>query len=154
METADRPEDTAEGEGMMLVFRIMEQAFGLPVHWVHEIIDPIAVTVLPRAPEHAPGLINVRGAIVPLIDIRNRLRIPARAGGAGRLIVLELPVAGIPTRLAIETDAVDGVVDLPSGETEPIPDLGARWPPDYIAGIARTERGLVVLLAAETLFRP
>lgn len=144
----------ADQDGMMLVFRINGQNFALPVHMVHEIIDPIAATHLPHAPEHAPALINVRGAIVPLIDIRKRLSLSDDRQGAGRLIVLELPVTGTPTRLAIETDAVESVLDLPIDETEPIPDLGARWPHEFVRGISRSDCGLVVLLAADTLFRP
>lgn len=140
---------------MLLIFRLSGEAFAIAVTWVHEILDPIAVTVVPNAAAFAPALVNVRGAIVPLIDIRQRLRMaPVTPGATARLIVLELPVSGVPTRLAIMTDAVEEVAETDLSVLESIPDLGARWPEHYVRGVARIGDGLAILLDTETLFRP
>lgn len=140
---------------MVLIFRLSGEAFAISVSRVHEILDPIPVTVVPNATAFAPALVNVRGAIVPLIDIRHRLRMPAAVpGSTARLVVLELPVGGVPTRLAIMTDAVEEVVETDLAILENIPDLGARWPEHHVQGVARIGDGLAVLLNTDNLFCP
>jgi len=140
---------------MVLIFRLSGDTFALPVGTVHEILDPMPVTPVPNAPAFAPALINVRGAIAPLIDIRQRLQMPAAlAEPQARLIVLELPVNGAQTRLAMMADAVEQVIETDLAAIEPLPELGARWPEQYVTGIARHGDGLVILLDTETLFRP
>jgi purine-binding chemotaxis protein CheW len=148
------PAAPAEPE-MLLIFRLSGEAFAISVAWVHEILDPMPTTAVPNAPAFAPALINVRGAIAPLIDIRQRLRMPPAAPAAdARVIVLELPVAGAPTRLAIMADAVEEVIEADTAALETIPELGARWPEQFVKGVARRGETLVVLLETETLFRP
>jgi len=148
------PQTTARPD-MMLIFRLSGEAFAIPVGCVHEILDPIPMAPVPNAPAFAPALVNVRGTIAPLIDIRQRLRMPAATPGpAARLIVLELPVLGTSTRLAILGDAVEEVIEVDLAALEPVPDLGARWPEQYVQGIARHGDGLVILLNPQTLFQP
>ena len=145
----------APSREMVLVFRLMGEAFALSVSCVHEILDPIPRTVVPNAPAFAPALVNVRGAIVPLIDIRCRLDMPAAPDGApSRLIALELPVAGVPTRLAIVCDSVEEVIEADTAALEAVPNLGARWPEIFVKGVVRHGGELVILLETETLFRP
>jgi purine-binding chemotaxis protein CheW len=155
-ETPARP--AGEGAQTLLVFDLSGEAFALPVTAIHEVIDPLPVTPVPNAPAHAPGLINVRGIVSPVVDVRLRLRMPARrdagAGKAGRFIVLELPVAGTLTRIAIGADSVHEVIEADTARLETIPELGARWPEAYVSGVARHNGALVVLLDPETLFAP
>lgn len=152
-ELTDRPfEDDAD---MVLIFRLSGDVFALPVSAVHEILDPIPMTLVPNATAFAPALINVRGSIAPLIDIRQRLRMPAvPADDAARVIVLNLLVGGAATRLAIMADAVEEVIEADLAALEPVPELGACWPEQYVSGVARHGDGLVILLNTETLFRP
>jgi purine-binding chemotaxis protein CheW len=150
-----QPGDDAQ---TMLVFGLSGEAFALPVSTIHEVIDPLPVTPVPNAPPHAPGLINVRGIVTPMVDVRLRLRMPqgAARGGmeAARIIVLDLPVAGVPTRVAIEADAVHEVLELEQSRLAVIPELGSRWPAAFVRGVARHDDRLVVLLAPDTLFAP
>lgn len=140
---------------MVLIFRLSGEAFAVSVSWVHEILDPIPVAAVPNASAFAPGLVNVRGSVAPLLDIRHRLCMPPVAAGAhARIIVLELPVNGAPTRLAIMADAVEEVIEADLTALEAVPELGARWPEQYVSGVARHGGDLVVLLNTETLFRP
>jgi len=140
---------------MVLIFRLSGEAFAISVSRVHEILDPIPVTEVPNTSAFAPALVNVRGAIVPLIDIRQRLRMqPERPSTSTRLVVLELPVAGIPTRLAIMTDAVEEVAETDISALEPIPDLGSRWPEQYVSGVIRHGSDLAIFLDTENLFCP
>lgn len=140
---------------MILTFRLYGERFALTVTHVNEILDPIEQTLVPNADPFSPSLINVRGAVAPLIDIRHRLGIPpATPDGKERIVVLDLPVGDQLTRLAILVDAVDEVIEADRNSLESIPELGARWPADYIEGIARNGEDLVVLLNPATLFDP
>lgn len=140
---------------MLLIFRISGEAFALSVNAVFEILDAMPATRVPNAPEFVSDLINVRGTIAPLINLRRRLNMPQAGQGSGsRVIVLELPVAGQPTRLAILADGVDEVIEVASGSFEPIPELGARWPEAFIRGVCTHRDRLVVMLEPETLFAP
>jgi purine-binding chemotaxis protein CheW len=144
------PDDRAQ---MILIFRLCGEDFALPVTCVHEILDPLPVTRLPGAPDHAPGLVNVRGTVVPLCDARQRLRMSC-AGLQGRMIVIELPIANEVTRLALFAESVDEVMETDAGTLTAIPELGARWPARFVRGVARRHGGIVVLLNPETLFAP
>ena len=140
---------------MVLIFTLSGEAFAISVSAVHEILDPIPATRVPNASAFAPGLINVRGAIAPLIDVRQRLRMPpATSSAEARVIVLELPVGGAPPRLAILADGVEEVIEADLAALEAVPELGARWPEQFVKGVAHREDGLVILLDTETLFRP
>lgn len=154
---APDPEDSL-AEQTLLVFGLSGESFALPVTTIHEVIDPLPVTRVPNAPAHAPGLINVRGIVTPVVDVRLRLRMPERREDetrrAGRIIVLELPVGGVRTRVAIRADAVHEVIEAQSAQLEALPDLGARWPSQFVKGVARHDGALVVLLEPETLFAP
>ncbi len=140
---------------MLLIFQLSGEFFALPVNAVFEILDAIPATRVPNAPDHVRELINVRGSIVPLLDIRRRLQMPC--SGKTRpvwIIVLELSVAGQPTRLAILVDSVEEVIEVDGANFEPIPELGARWPETFIRGVCTHRGSLVVLLDPETLFVP
>ncbi len=154
-ETRSKPPSDGEQIETMLILRLSGEAFGLSVSMVHEIMDPIPVTPVPRAPAFAPALINVRGAVVPLVDIRTRLRmVPSRKTASARIVVLDAPAEDGTIRLAILADAVEEVIEVRLSELEPIPDLGAPWPKAYVLGVTRHRDEIIVLLNPETLFRP
>lgn len=148
------PRPSADQTQMILIFRLCGEDFALPVTCVHEILDPLPVTRLPGAPDHAPGLVNVRGTVVPLCDARHRLRMPAQEGPGGRMIVIELPIADEATRLALRADSVEEVIETDLAALTAVPELGARWPARFLRGVARRNGGIVVLLDPETLFQP
>jgi len=151
-----RPELPAVAQPqMMLIFTLSGERFALSVDWVHEILDPISRTEVPFAPPFAPALINVRGTVAPLIDIRQRLQMkPSPGTQEARVIVLEIPVDGLPVKLAMLADSVDEVFETDGSPPEMLPELGARWPARYIRGVARHGGDLVILLNTETLFLP
>jgi purine-binding chemotaxis protein CheW len=140
---------------VLLTFRIEGELFGLPVSQIQEILDPIEPTDVPLAAPHAPALFNVRGVIVPSFDLRHCLRIrPLPEGAEYRIVVIDVVVAGAPTKLAIAADSVEAVVEIAPESVTPLPPLGSTWPDEFIAGVAHLGDDLVVLLDSETLFNP
>lgn len=145
----------ATGPQTLLTFGLMGELFGIAVAHVQEIIDPLPTIHVPGASDFARGLVNVRGSVVPVVDLRQRLRMPERSEtGDSRLIVLEILLEGERTKLAIVADSVETVVDISAEDIEPVPEIGIRWPVQYLDGVARRDGDLVILLRPEVLFRP
>jgi purine-binding chemotaxis protein CheW len=140
---------------MALTFSLDGETFAIPVEHVSEIIDPLPVTRTPNADAFAPGLVNVRGAIAPFVDLRHRLGMPpATLGEASRVLVLDLLVGGEPTKVATLADGVDDITETAMADLEAVPELGVRWPTDLIRGVAKKDDALVILLDVETAFAP
>ncbi len=146
--------ETAQFARTVLLFRLDGETFALPVTAVNEIIDPQRTTPVPNASPLAPGIINVRGTIIPFLDIRVRLGMPPQdAGPATRMIVFEQPgPEGDLQRIAFAADAVERVVDRADGPLAAVPELGVRWPADCLAGCFRDQAELVICLDPTTVF--
>ena len=152
--TLNTGQDVANGS-MVLVFRIEGEAFALPVDKVNEILDPQAPTPVPNADPFAPGVINVRGVVVPVVDIRLRLEMnPPSDMSTARMLVVEQDIGGVLTKLGFIADAVEQVVEANLDALERVPDLGARWPQVFLRGAFRMDSDLVVVLEPTALFSP
>lgn len=142
-------------EGMVVTFSLEGETFAVDVGCVDEIIDPLPVTRVPNADPLVPGLINVRGLIVPVVDLRRRLGMkPGEITTASRILVLDLTIRGEQTKVAVLTDGVAEIVETSAEEIEPAPELGLRWPNEYIKGVAKKDGALVILINEETAFPP
>ena len=140
---------------MLLVFRVEGEAFALPVDIVNEILDPQPPTPVPNADPFAPGVINVRGVVVPVVDIRLRLNMPTQHGtDTARMIVIAHDIGGAATKLAFIADAVEQVIEADLGALECVPEIGARWPQEYLRGAFRKDEDLIVILDPASLFLP
>jgi purine-binding chemotaxis protein CheW len=138
----------------VLVFLLDGETFALPIDNVLEIVDPVPVTPVPHAPAIAPGLVNVRGTILPLFDIRHRLglapRDPAREA---RMVVFDAVQPAGTVRLAFLADAVERVLDLEPASITDFPELCAMWPAECLTGAGHLGETLIVRLAPETVFQ-
>lgn len=157
-QTAQNPETAGSpdvGTFMALTFELHGERFAVEVANVHEVIDPLPLTVVPNADPFAPGLINARGAVVPVLDLQYRLGMTRKEQTADtRFVVLETDDAEDRTKFAIIADSVHEVVEIEEAKIQPAPDLGMKWPPDFIRGIAQKDDGLLIFLNKETIFRP
>ena len=150
--TEEQLDDTAS---MVLIFRLEGESFAITVDAVHEILDPQDPTPVPNADPFAPGLINVRGVVVPVIDVRRRLGMgPPHQTEAARMIVVEHAIEDIQTKIAFLAEAVEKVVEADLEQLERVPELGTLWPQVYLRGALRREGDLVVVLDPDTLFTP
>lgn len=130
----------------LLTFKIDKQRFALSVDAVSEIIDPQRTTRVPNGGALAPALLNVRGTIVPLIDLHFRLGMTfAEELHSSRLLVVDIIIGSEPTTIAILTDEVDNVIEAKTSEIEPIPGLGVRWPTECFRGSIKRNGALIIL---------
>ncbi|SFD72528.1 chemotaxis protein CheW [Roseivivax sediminis] len=122
----------------VVTFRLGDEVLAVPAAELREVLEPVAITRVPGADDFVSGLLNVRGAVVPLADLRVPLRMPRPAHRADpRILVLELPLAGQVAVVGIVADSVHEVTRLDRGSLQAIPPVGTRWPPRHVAAVGR-----------------
>lgn len=132
---------------------VEREVFAIGVDAVHEILDPRPMAVLPHAPSCLSGIIEVRGAAVPVIDLRRKLGFPpAGITESSRIVVVEVHLPGRTLTLGLLTDRVFEVTELDNHSAEMPPDIGVRWRSEYIRGIGRRNGGFVIVFDLVNLF--
>lgn len=132
-----------------LALRLGEEVYGVPLTHVREILVSPPLTAVPRASLDILGIINVRGQLVTVIDLKTRLRLPARESSRkGRVLLVPGPEGEL---LGLEVDEVLQVYRLAEREIEPAGVLGGNVA-EYVAGIGRRDGVLLILLSLEALF--
>jgi len=140
---------------MALTFDMDGERFAISVKNVQEVIDPLDMTLVPNADPFAPGLINVRGAVVPVLNLQHRLGVKESERTADtRFVVIEAIIDEDQTNFAIIADSVHEVFEVDEDEIHPAPALGMKWPPDYIIGIAQRNEQMIIFLDTECIFKP
>lgn len=133
-----------------LRFVLRGSPFAMPIEAVREILEVAPTTALPLMPSFVRGVMNLRGAVVPVIDLAARFGWPvATLERRSCIVVAEIPAsdeAAAPLVLGLLVDAVHEVLDVPAGQLEPAPALGTPIEPVWIAGIARIPTGMVTVL--------
>jgi purine-binding chemotaxis protein CheW len=129
-----------------LTLRLQDEIFAIEAERVREILDVGAITQVPNAPAFVGGLINVRGSIVPLADLRVMFGMSRPEPDADtRIVVMEVEIGGEPTIVAILADRVHEVTDLPAACIEAAPRVGMRWRPEFVRGIAKRDGRFLIL---------
>ncbi len=130
----------------LVSFNIGEEEFGVDILKVQEINRMLEVTRVPNAPEYVDGVINLRGKVIPVIDLRRRFDMPRKEHDKNtRVIVVEL--AG--KIIGFVVDAVQEVLRIPRTVTEPPPSIVAGVKADYITAVGKLEDRLLILLDLE-----
>ncbi len=125
--------------------RIGSETFALDAGMVREIIDPIPTTRVAGARAHLDRVVNVRGNVVPLADIRERFGMkPEAATPDTRFVVIEVEIAGDPVIVALVADKVFEVTEVETGTAQPIPKVGTSWRPEYIKSIVKCGSDFVI----------
>ncbi len=137
---------TGAGTRRALTFALQREVFAIDAETVREILDMPPITRVPNAPAFANGLINVRGRVVPLADLRVTFGMERPAPDEDtRIIVIETLLDGEENILGILADKVLDVCDLEDVTVEEAPQVGMRWRPEFLLGIARHAGDFVIL---------
>jgi purine-binding chemotaxis protein CheW len=129
------------------------EIFAVDADSVREILDPAPVTEVPGARAFVRGLINVRGKVVPMADLRPRFGMDVEpATPDTRFIVLEVDLDGDPTVFGIVADKVYEVADLSVSSLGPAPRIGMRWRPEFVKFIGRWKDDFIVVPDIERIF--
>lgn len=140
----------AASHKIVITFSIGPQRLAIPATDLREIIDPLPTTRVPGAGDFAPWVVNVRGAVLPLGDLRLPLGINdpnpvERPEDARRFLVLEAVIGGEPTTVAVMADIVHEVATIPSTSIEPLPAT-SMWPSEFVEGLFKGPEGEFVLI--------
>ncbi|HXY97917.1 MAG TPA: chemotaxis protein CheW [Steroidobacteraceae bacterium] len=136
----------------VLTFVLGEETYGVDILRVQEIRGWSAVTKIPNSPPHVLGVLNLRGSIVPIVDLRKRFNL-AQAEYTAVTVIIVLTVRSEAGRrdFGVVVDGVSDVVDVDAGAVKPTPDLGARAATDHIRGLVSIAERMVVLLDIDRL---
>jgi purine-binding chemotaxis protein CheW len=132
-------------------FRVGRQMFALPIAVVQEIVRPPEITVVPHAPQHVEGVINLRGRIVPVIDLRKRFGEPVNENGR-KTRILVIAIAGRTAGLLV--DSASEVLKIADTELDASPKLFGETEDSCVAGVAKCAGRLIVLLQPEKIVQP
>ena len=145
-------EDQAAGDRdeilQLVTFRLGEEEFGVDIHALQEIIRMMTVTRVPKAPPFVEGVINLRGQVIPIVDLRARIGMPVEPHNkATRIIVVQLEKKTV----GFVVDAVGEVKRIPSRVVEPPPPIVAGIESEYISGVGKLDEQLLILLDLDRL---
>jgi purine-binding chemotaxis protein CheW len=132
----------------LVTFSIGEEEFGVEILKVQEIIRTMEITKVPRAPEFVEGVINLRGKVIPIIDLRRRFGLDSKKHDKHtRIIVIEINNMIV----GFIVDSVSEVLRIPAGTVEPPPPVVAGMESDYISGVGKLQDRLLILLDLDRL---
>ena len=130
-----------------LTFLIGGEEYAISLLKVREIIEYDVVTKVPRTPEWVRGVINLRGSVVPVVDLAIKFRqAPSEIGKLTCIVIAEVQCEGESTVMGVIVDAVSQVIDLRAEDIEPPPTFGTRVKVDYLLGMARAGKKFCLML--------
>ncbi len=137
----------AEKEGKYLTFSLAQEEYGIGILKIREIIGMMPVTSVPQTPEFVKGVINLRGKVIPVVDLRLRFGMEA-IDYTERTCIIVVEIAGqVGTiQIGIVVDAVSEVLNIKAEEIEDAPTFSSKLDTDYILGMAKMEGGVKILL--------
>jgi purine-binding chemotaxis protein CheW len=137
----------ADREGKYLTFSLAGEEYGIGILKVKEIIGMMAITTVPQTPTYMKGVINLRGKVIPIVDLRLKFAMEViDATEKTCIIVVEVVGSGRKVMIGILVDSVSEVLNIKGGDIEDTPNFGGRLNTDYILGMAKTGDKVRILL--------
>lgn len=143
----------AAAPGKYLIFRLGTACYGVSVLAVREIIRLCPVTPVANMPAHVRGVINLRGRVIPLVDLRTRFRLPVTPDDDRTCVVIaQVPsTAGGLRPYGVVVDGVEEVATFGGDALEPVPDFGGAVDARFLTGMAKTTAGVVTLIDLDAI---
>jgi purine-binding chemotaxis protein CheW len=139
----------SEPRNYYVAFALNKEVFAVEIRFVKEILQYDEPTEVPLMPPFVRGVINLRGAVVPVLDLSIRFeRPPTQVAQRTCVVILEVPQAGKVVVIGVMVDSVSEVMELAPSEIEPAPSTGADPKSQFICGIAKVRNRFVILLDA------
>jgi len=139
--------NNADTTNQYLTFSLSDELYALEVSKVKEVLEYQPITRVPKTPDFMRGVINVRGGIVPIVDLRLKFDLPAQEQTVDTcIIVLEIAIENETITVGTIADNVHEVVEIQPEEIEPTPKIGTRLDTDFIEGIGKNNDRFLVIL--------
>ena len=137
----------AERDGKYLTFTLADEEYGIGILKIKEIIGLMQITTVPQTPEFIKGVINLRGKVIPVVDLRLRFGMDSMDYTERTcIIVVEIQGTNGSVQIGIVVDSVSEVLNIRGEDIEDTPAFGAKLNTDFISGMAKTEENVKILL--------
>ena len=144
----------ADREGKYLTFTMADEEYGIGILKIKEIIGMMPITPVPRTPEYVKGVINLRGKVIPVVDLRLRFGMDAiEYNERTCTIVVEIEGNTGTVLMGIVVDSVSEVLNIKGEDIEDTPTFGTKLNTDYILGMAKMEGGVKILLDIDQVLK-
>ena len=144
--------DTVQA-GQYLTFKLAEEVFALDISQVREVLEFHSVTKVPQTPEMMRGVINLRGSVVPVIDLRAKFGMERTERTVNTcVIIVEITLDSETTLIGALADSVQEVMDLDSEHIEPAPKIGTHLNTEVIKGMGKRDEEFIIILDIEKIF--
>ena len=145
--------ETTSATSQYLTFRLGDEIFALEIFKVREVLEYRSVTAVPRTPPFMKGVINLRGSVVPVVDLHTKFGTGSTEKTADTCIIIaEVDFDGETMQLGALADSVEEVFDMDSGQIEPPPRMGTHLDVDFIRGMGKKGEEFVIILDVDRVF--
>jgi purine-binding chemotaxis protein CheW len=136
-----------------LTFKLGDEVFATDVAKVREVLDFTTITKIPRTPDFMSGVINLRGNVVPVVDLRLCFEMSKTVKTVNTcVVVVEMLLDGEPTVIGALADSVEEVIDLEPDQIEPAPKIGTQMRTDFIKGMGKRDSQFIMILDIDRIF--
>jgi purine-binding chemotaxis protein CheW len=155
VQSSGAPAQVDPRAGKYLTFQLAAEEFGIRVLKVREIMGLQQITAVPQTPAHIKGVINLRGKVVPVIDLRLKFGLPeAEYTQRSCIIVTQVQGESVPVLMGIIVDGVSEVLNLTASEIEDTPDFGEEVSGEFLLGMAKVKGKVKILLDIDRVLSP
>lgn len=145
--------ETINETGQYLTYKLGDEVFALDIGKVREVLDFTTVTKVPQTPEFMCGVINLRGSVVPVIDMRLKFGMSKTEQTVNTCIIItEVTMDDETTVLGALADSVQEVLDLGPEQIEPAPRIGTRLKTEFIKGMGKQDEQFIIILDVDKVF--
>jgi len=140
-------------DGQLFTFILSNEIYGIEISKVREVMDYKKITTVPKTPDFMKGVINLRGGVVPVIDLRLKFGMEETEKTVDTcIIIVDISVDGEQTFIGALADSVKEVITLEPEHIEPAPKIGTRLDTDFIKGMGKLNEEFVIVLDIEKIF--
>ncbi|MCB8963934.1 MAG: chemotaxis protein CheW [Bacteroidales bacterium] len=136
-----------------LTFKLGDEEFAAHVGKVLNILEMTKITQVPKAPDYLKGVINLRGAVLPVIDARIKFGMPEAEYTTNTcIIVLDIDLDGDSVHVGAIVDSVQAVLEIDNNQIMPLPTLGSRYKSEFIIGMSKVDEKFIIILNMDAVF--
>ena len=136
-----------------LTFRLDNEIYAMDINTVREVLDITQITKVPRMPDFMCGVINLRGGVVPVVDLRLKFGLKeAESADENCIVIIEIVLDGEETILGILVDSVQEVMSLEPDQIDPPPRIGTRLKTEFIKGMGKKQNEFIIILETTKVF--
>lgn len=146
--------DSEMATNQFLTFTLAEELYAVEVAQVQEVLSEMPLTVIPRMPDYMKGVINIRGKVVPVVDLRTKFGLPETEKTVDTsIIVMDLHTEDTSVTVGCLTDSVQEVLDIDEETIQPAPAIGTSVDVRFIRGLGKKEERFIIILDVDQVFQ-